>query len=183
MALLLVILFIGVPLLEIFVIIQVGAAIGGWPTVGILVLDSLVGAWLLRVESRRAWAQFRAALAEGRWPGDEVAQGALVIVGGTLLLTPGFVTDVVGFLLLIGLSRRVIAGVVRRRFASASATGAASAADPRRRSTTGTGTSAGDLDIGVEVVEIEREQPRPDAAAAGDPDDPDASGRTGGRAE
>ncbi|MFP4636594.1 MAG: FxsA family protein [Nitriliruptoraceae bacterium] len=112
---LLVLLFVGVPLLEIAVILQVGAAIGGWPTAGILVLDSVVGAWLLRVEGSRAWLEFRRALAEGRWPGDEVAQGALVIVGGTLLVTPGFVTDVVGFAFLLGPTRRLVARAVRSR--------------------------------------------------------------------
>ncbi len=107
--------FVLVPLAEIVVILQVGAAIGGWWTTGLLVADSLLGAWLLKVEGRRAWGEFRTALAEGRWPGDEVAQGALVIVGGTLLLTPGFLTDVVGFLFLLGPTRRIVASRIRAR--------------------------------------------------------------------
>ncbi|TVR23901.1 MAG: FxsA family protein [Nitriliruptor sp.] len=114
---LLVVLFILVPLAEILVILQVGQAIGGWWTAGLLVADSLLGAWLLRVEGRRAWSQFRIALQEGRWPGDEVAQGALVIVGGTLLLTPGFLTDVLGFLFLIAPTRRFVSRRLRARVA------------------------------------------------------------------
>jgi UPF0716 protein FxsA len=126
MPVLLVLLFIGVPLLELVVILQVGAAIGGWLTAGILIVDSIVGAILLRVEGRRAWSDFRLALSEGRWPGDEVAQGALIIVGGTLLVTPGFITDIVGFLLLLAPSRRLVAGGVRRRVGkSGAATGGA----------------------------------------------------------
>lgn len=127
-------LFIGVPLLEIAVILQVGSAIGGWPTAGILVLDSVIGAWLLKVEGRRAWLEFRQALNEGRWPGDEVAQGALIIVGGTLLVTPGFVTDVVGFAFLIAPTRRLVARGVRSRVGGrvGGAPGAPGAAgDPR----------------------------------------------------
>jgi UPF0716 family protein affecting phage T7 exclusion len=104
---LLVLAFVLVPLIELVVILQVGQVIGtGW-TVALLVIDSLVGAWLLKRESVRAWHDFRAALSAGRWPGDEVTQGGLVIVGGTLLLTPGFVTDVVGLLALLPPSRAV----------------------------------------------------------------------------
>jgi UPF0716 protein FxsA len=127
MPLLLVLLFVGVPLLEILVILQVGAAIGGWPTAIILVLDSLLGAWLLKVEGRRAWSEFRRALEEGRWPGDEVAQGALIIVGGTLLVTPGFVTDVVGFAFLLRPTRRLVANRVRVRVGRAATGGAGTA--------------------------------------------------------
>ncbi len=151
-------------------ILQVGAVIGGWPTLGILVLDSLAGAWLLKVQSRRAWAQFRAALVEGRWPGDEVAQGALIIVGGTLLVTPGFVTDVVGFLLLIGGTRRLVAAHLRNRVAG----GGRGAGGPRRRA----GRDQGAV-LDVEVVEIRREPGPPPVSEAGpaEPDDPGDGGR------
>lgn len=159
MPILLVVLFVVVPLVELVVILQVGQAIGAGWTVALLVAASVFGAWLLRVEGRRAWQQFRTALAEGRWPGDEVAQGALVIVGGTLLLTPGFVTDIVGFVLLIGTTRRIVARVLRGRLRVATGT-------PR---TGGGGTPGDGLD--VEVVDIERDQPpRP-------PDLPEGDGR------
>jgi UPF0716 protein FxsA len=112
---LLVLTLVVVPLIELVVILQVGQLIGtGW-TVALLVFDSLLGAFLLKRESRRAWQDFRTALSAGRWPGDEVTQGGLVIVGGALLLTPGFVTDVVGFLCLLPPSRAGASRIIRRR--------------------------------------------------------------------
>ena len=158
--------FVGVPLLELLVVLQVGEAIGGWLTAALLIADSIFGAVLLRFEGRRAWSEFRQALADGRWPGDEVAQGALIIVGGTLLVTPGFLTDAVGFLLLLGPTRRVVAKRVRARMEGAVVTGGAS----RSGSTTGTRTTRGSsrrdrsdvpdgVALDVEVVEIRREQP------------------------
>ena len=78
-------------------IIQVGEAIGVLPTIALLILDSVVGSWLMRSQGRLAWQRFTAALAEGRPPAREVLDGALVIVGGALQLAPGFVTDVFGF--------------------------------------------------------------------------------------
>jgi len=152
MPIVLVLLFVVVPLVELVVILQVGQAIGAGWTVALLIAASVFGAWLLRVEGRRAWRQFRTALAEGRWPGDEVAQGALVIVGGTLLLTPGFVTDVLGFLLLVGTTRRVVAAALRRRLAVAPAA-------PQDGSGSRSGGAENGLD--VEVVDIERETPPP----------------------
>jgi UPF0716 protein FxsA len=172
---LLVLAFIIVPLAELFIVLQVGAAIGGWWTAALLVLDSLLGAYLLRVEGRRAWREFRTALEEGRWPGDEVAQGALVIVGGTLLLTPGFLTDAVGFLFLLSPTRRLVSARLRKRVArTATAPGTAGPHDaPRgaqasgRRSTRVRGADGEEVVLDVEVVEIRRE-PADDAQ----PDDP-----------
>jgi UPF0716 protein FxsA len=98
---LLVILFVLVPIAEIYVIIQVGQAIGALWTVLLLIADSLIGARLLSWQGRRAWAAFQAAMAAGRVPHREVLDGVLIILGGALLLTPGFITDVFGLLLLI----------------------------------------------------------------------------------
>ena len=92
--LLLVILFVLVPIAEIYVIIQVGQAIGALWTVLILIVDSLIGARLLSWQGRRAWAAFQSALAAGRIPHREVLDGVLIILGGAFLLTPGFITDV-----------------------------------------------------------------------------------------
>jgi UPF0716 protein FxsA len=112
--------FIAVPILEIYVIIRVGVWIGPWWTIALLLLDSVAGVWLFRREGRRTWTAFTAALRAGRFPGREVADGALVLVGGTLLLTPGFVTDVVGALCLLpptrGIARRLLVRVLRGRF-------------------------------------------------------------------
>ncbi len=104
--LLLVIAFVVVPLVEIYAIIQVGQAIGPWWTILLLVVDSIVGAWLVKREGRRAWRALRDAMGN-RLPTKELADGALVVVGGTLLLTPGFVTDVLGFLLLLPVTRPI----------------------------------------------------------------------------
>src|SRR3954454_24047811 len=98
MPLLLVLLFIVVPIVELFVIIQVGEAIGVLPTIALLVVDSILGSVLMKAQGRAAWRRFNAALAEGRIPHREVLDGALVIFGGALLLTPGFVSDIFGIL-------------------------------------------------------------------------------------
>jgi UPF0716 protein FxsA len=117
---LLLILFIVVPIAELYVIIQVGQAIGLLPTLAILIGDALLGSLLLRQQGRSAWRRFNAALDERRFPGKEVADGVMITVGGTLLLTPGFITDAVGLLLLIpptrALLRRGFWAFLGRRF-------------------------------------------------------------------
>jgi len=98
---LLVLLLILVPLAELYVIVQVGEAIGALPTLGLLLLSSILGGVLLRAEGRLAWRRFRAALSAGRVPAREVVDGALVICGGSLLIVPGFISDALGLLLLL----------------------------------------------------------------------------------
>jgi UPF0716 protein FxsA len=118
-----------VPILEIAVIVEVGRAIGGWPTFILLVLESALGAWLVRREGGRAWRALRQALTTGRMPAGELADAALVLVGGTLLLTPGFVTDVAGFFFVLPVTRpvarRLLTGLVERRLLGATPWGAA----------------------------------------------------------
>lgn len=97
-----------VPLVEIFVIVQVGQLVGPWWTIALLVLSSVVGAVLVKREGSKAWERFTAALGRGRVPAKETADGGLVIFGGALLLTPGFVTDLVGLLVLIPGSRDLV---------------------------------------------------------------------------
>ncbi|HEX6469700.1 MAG TPA: FxsA family protein [Streptosporangiaceae bacterium] len=115
-------LFIGfllVPVLEIYVIIQVGQAIGGWPTVALLLAESVLGAWIVRREGRRAWRALTGTFRIGELPDRELSDAALVLVGGVLLLTPGFVTDAVGFLFVLPftrpLVRRLLAAYAARR--------------------------------------------------------------------
>jgi UPF0716 protein FxsA len=112
---LLLLLFIVVPILELFVILQVGQAIGVLPTIALLIADSVLGSVLMRSQGRTAWRRFNAALAEGRIPHREVLDGALVIFGGALLLTPGFVTDILGLVLLLPPTRALVRGVIGRR--------------------------------------------------------------------
>jgi UPF0716 protein FxsA len=112
----LVALFIAVPIVEIYVIIKVGEAIGVFPTVILLLADAVLGSLLLRHQGRGAWERFNRALAERRFPGREVADGLLIAVGGTLLLTPGFVTDIFGAVLLIPPSRAAVRRLLRSYF-------------------------------------------------------------------
>jgi len=114
MPLLLILLFIVVPVAELYVIIKVGELIGVWPTLALLLADALLGSWLLKHEGRGAWRRFNQALAERRFPGREVADGALIIVGGTLLLTPGFLTDIVGVFLLLPPTRAISRRLLKR---------------------------------------------------------------------
>jgi UPF0716 protein FxsA len=120
--LLLVLLFILVPIAELYVIIKVGGAIGVGPTLLILIADSVAGAILLRGQGRAAWVRFNRALAEGRMPHREVFDGVLIILGGALLLTPGFITDVLGLVLLIPPTRALVRALstrmVRNRLAA-----------------------------------------------------------------
>ena len=104
----LVILFIVVPILELWLIIEIGGAIGIVPTLALLLADALLGSLMLRHQGRGAWQRFNKALSERRFPGKEVADGLLIAIGGTLLLTPGFVTDLFGLLLLIPLTRAIV---------------------------------------------------------------------------
>ncbi|MGH2986002.1 MAG: FxsA family protein, partial [Solirubrobacterales bacterium] len=114
MPLLLLFLFLLLPIAEIYVIVKVGQAIGILPTLAILLLDGFVGAALARSQGRTAWARFNLALAEGRVPARETFDGAMIIVGGALLLAPGFITDVVGFSLLFPPTRALLRGVLSR---------------------------------------------------------------------
>ena len=114
MGLLLVLAFIVVPIAELYVIIQVGEAIGVFPTLLLLLLDAFLGSWLLKREGRAAWRRFNKALAERRMPGNEVADGFLVILGGALLIAPGFITDIFGVLFLIPPTRAVARRILHR---------------------------------------------------------------------
>jgi len=114
MPLLLILLFIVVPVAELYVIIKVGELIGVWPTLALLLADALLGSWLLKHEGRGAWRRFNEALAARRFPGREVVDGALIIVGGTLLLTPGFLTDIVGVFLLLPPTRAITRRLLKR---------------------------------------------------------------------
>jgi UPF0716 protein FxsA len=115
-------LFVVLPLVEIYVIIQVGREIGVVPTVLLLVVESVLGAWLVKQEGRRAWLALKSALATGGMPARELADGALILIGGTLLLTPGFVSDVFGFFFVLPftrpLARRLLGAVVARRLSA-----------------------------------------------------------------
>ncbi len=113
----LVIAFVIVPIIEIWLIIQVDAAIGGWETLGLLVLDSVIGAWLVRREGFSILARVQASLGRGELPTNELIDGMLVLFAGALMLTPGFLTDGIGFLLLLPPTRAVVRTFLKARFA------------------------------------------------------------------
>jgi UPF0716 protein FxsA len=107
--------FIVLPILEIAVIIQVGEAIGVWWTIALLFADAFLGAWLLRHQGGAAWRRFNAAISEGRVPAREVLDGVLIVFGGALLITPGFISDFFGVLFLLPPTRAVIRKWMLRR--------------------------------------------------------------------
>jgi UPF0716 protein FxsA len=113
--LLLLLLFIAVPLAELYVILKVGDAIGVPLTILLLAADSVLGSLLLRAQGRAVWRRFTKTLQEGRMPHREVLDGVLVIFGGAFLITPGFITDVIGLLCLLPPTRAVIRRLLVRR--------------------------------------------------------------------
>src|SRR5215218_10838033 len=112
----LLLLFIVVPIAELAILIQVGQLIGVWWTIALLVADAVLGSLLARSQGRAAWRHFNEALRSGRPPAREVMDGALVLFGGALLLTPGFLSDILGLVLLLPPSRAVVRRVIVARF-------------------------------------------------------------------
>ena len=117
MRFLLIVLFIVVPIAELAVLIQIGQLIGVWWTIALLVADAVLGSLLARSQGRATWRRFNDALRAGRPPAREVMDGALVLFGGALLLTPGFLSDILGLLLLLPPTRAFFRAVLVRRFA------------------------------------------------------------------
>jgi len=116
---LLALLFVGLPLLEIYLLIQLGQVVGPWWTILILLAAGVLGSWLVKREGGRAWQALQSALASGRMPATELADGALILIGGTLLLTPGFISDAVGLFCILPftrpIGRRLLARLISRR--------------------------------------------------------------------
>ncbi|MEX2196035.1 MAG: FxsA family protein [Thermoleophilaceae bacterium] len=119
----LVVLFILVPLAELYVILQVGDAIGAPLTILLLAADSMLGAVLLKAQGRAVWRRFSETLAAGTMPHREVIDGVLVIFGGAFLITPGFLTDIAGILFLIPPTRALFRRALMRRLSKRVVTG------------------------------------------------------------
>jgi UPF0716 protein FxsA len=113
----LVVLFIVLPIAELYLIYRVGDSIGIWWTLALLAADSIIGSLLLRSQGRAVWRRFQHTMESGHMPHREVQDGVLVIFGGALLITPGFLTDILGLLLLLPPSRAVIRRFVMRAVA------------------------------------------------------------------
>jgi len=147
---LLILLFIVVPIAELYVIIQVGEAIGALPTIALLIADSIFGSWLLRAQGRTVWRRFRTTLAAGRPPARETVDGALVILGGALMLAPGFITDAFGILLLLPPTRAAVRRAIVRHARSRLLIGLAGTAGapprPRTRQDYDVDASAREID-------------------------------------
>ena len=135
--------FLVVPIAEIWLLIQVGQVIGGWQTLLLLIAMSLLGAWLVRREGRRSWLALNEATRSGRMPGRELADAGLVLVGGTLLLTPGFLTDVLGLFFIIPLTRPLVGRRLARSIAVYGPGTGGSAGAPGTGWSGGTGRTGG----------------------------------------
>jgi len=113
----LVVLFLLVPLAELYVIIQVGQAVGALPTIGLLIVVSAVGAWLVKREGMSVWRRFQRQVGGGAVPGQEIADGVMILFAGALLMSPGFLTDLLGIALLLPPVRAVVRASLMRRAA------------------------------------------------------------------
>lgn len=189
MSALLFVCFVVVPILELAVIIQVGQVAGVVPTIVALIAVSLIGAALVKREGLRAWHRVGETLRTGRMPAREVVDGALVLAGGALMLTPGFLTDAVGLLLVIPATRALVNRLVRTRVRSIFVPGRASAkSGPRSRPGRGSGPQAGsgsrgghgDEVVDVDVVGIERNSREQPPGEAGDEADGGGAARDDG---
>ncbi len=120
---LLFLMFVVVPLVELAVLVKVGTVVGVWPTIGLVVATAAVGSWLARSQGARVLGAIRADLIMGRMPAAHLLDGLMILAGGLLLLAPGFLSDVVGILLLFPPSRAWFKHLLRRRLERAIATG------------------------------------------------------------
>lgn len=102
------ILFLAVPLVEIYFLIKVGESIGAWSTIFLVVLTAFVGITLLRQQGLSTLGRFQKSMMEGKMPAGEMLEGVFLLVGGAMLLVPGFFTDAIGFLCLIPFTRQII---------------------------------------------------------------------------
>jgi UPF0716 protein FxsA len=109
----LIVVLLAIPIAELWVIVQVAQGIGVLNTLGLLILISVVGAWLLKQQGLATWARLQRALAAGQMPTREVVDGALILFGGALLLTPGFLSDCIGIVLLLPPTRAVVKRLFR----------------------------------------------------------------------
>lgn len=109
--------FLVVPFLELFVILEVGSLLGVVPTVVLLVVVSIVGAWLAKREGVGVIRRIQRSVQRGQMPADELVDGALIVLAGALLVTPGFLTDILGISLLVPPTRAVIRAAARRSIA------------------------------------------------------------------
>ena len=109
-------LFTLIPIIELMILIDLGTSIGLAPTLGVVILTGALGAWAARTQGFYVVSRIQAEMAAGRLPGAEMVEGAMVLVGGVLLLTPGLLTDAAGFALMVPAVRAVVRGWLMRKF-------------------------------------------------------------------
>jgi len=114
------VLFLAIPLIEIGLFIQIGGFIGLWPTLAVVVLTAILGTWLVRSQGSLALLQIRTSFNELNDPTEPLAHGAMILIAGALLLTPGFFTDAIGFSLLVPTVRQFLILHVKSRIKTTS---------------------------------------------------------------
>ena len=112
----LLILFIVIPIIEIAILVKIGTVLGFWPTMLIVIATGILGATLARIQGFLVLTKIRTELQMGRIPAEELTDGLLILIGGILLLTPGLLTDLIGFLMLIQWSRKLFKKWLGKRF-------------------------------------------------------------------
>jgi UPF0716 protein FxsA len=112
-------LFLIMPIVELALLVQVDKLIGFWPTIGIIVFTGLLGGWLAKREGLSVWQRFNTRMAEGGLPGDELLDGVIILIAGALLITPGVLTDLFGFMGLLAPTRAIIRKIAMKRIRKA----------------------------------------------------------------
>jgi UPF0716 protein FxsA len=143
----LLVLFTVVPLAELWLLLRIGEAVGLGPTLGLVVVTGVTGAWLARHEGARAWRAVQDQLAAGRLPGRELLEAVLVLVAGIVLITPGVITDAVGLALLVRPVRARIAQRIQRRLGASLEVRTIGVADRAAENTTGRPPPSGGREI------------------------------------
>jgi UPF0716 protein FxsA len=153
--------FIGVPLIELYLFLAIGSRIGILPTVATVIITGFIGAWLTKQQGLRTLSRYQQALAEGRLPHEEVIEGLMILVAGAVLLTPGFLTDAIGFALLVPPIRAVVrerlSGYLKGRVTVAGA----AMEDPLQRPVSTRRSDPSVIEIEAEVVEEKKKTPQP----------------------
>jgi UPF0716 protein FxsA len=156
-------LLVGVPLLEIFLFIEVGGWIGVWPTILLVIVTAIVGASMLRAQGVAALRQLQTEIERGGDPSPLIVHGAMLLFAGALLLTPGFFTDAVGFTLLVPQARQKIIEWAKPYVVGRIVTVASRHRGQARRAPPGAspGASPGDQPIEADYEVVDDEDPRP----------------------
>jgi len=112
----LLLIFVGIPLIEMMILIKLGAVMGFWNTMLLVIGTGVLGAYLARIEGMRTWLNIQNAMKAGDMPAEKMIDAFLILIAGVLLITPGLLTDITGFLLLVPQSRFLFRQWLRKKF-------------------------------------------------------------------